>query len=223
MRTAARRAQVHIATADTKVVERGKGDGVFINTSGIGAVSPTMTVGPTQVRPGDAIIVSGDLGRHGMAILGVRKGLEFESAIESDCAPLSGLVAALDAGGLEVHCMRDLTRGGLVSALVEIARAAELDIVIEDGDIPVSGPVRAGCELLGLDPLYMANEGRMVAFVAAADTRRALDILRVDPLAADAARIGVVGGRGGRVTLRTRLGTERILDMQSGEQLPRIC
>jgi hydrogenase expression/formation protein HypE len=205
------------------VVDRGSGDGVFINTAGLGVVAAGVHIGPERVQPGDAVIVSGDLGRHGMAILSVRQGLSFDSQIVSDCAALADLVHALIDAAVPVHCLRDLTRGGLATAIVEIARAAGLDIELCEPDVPVAGNVRAACELLGLDPFYVANEGRMVIMVPEAHAGRALDILRRHPLGAGAARVGRVAERGGRVTLRTALGTRRVLDMLSGEQLPRIC
>jgi hydrogenase expression/formation protein HypE len=223
MRAAAEHARVHIVTGDTKVVDRGSGDGVFINTAGLGVVAADVHIGPERVQPGDAVIVSGDLGRHGMAILSVRQGLSFDSQIVSDCAALADLVHALIDAAVPVHCLRDLTRGGLATAIVEIARAAGLDIELCEPDVPVAGNVRAACELLGLDPFYVANEGRMVVMVPEAHAGRALDILRRHPLGAGAARVGRVAERGGRVTLRTALGTRRVLDMLSGEQLPRIC
>ena len=165
-------------TGDTKVVDRGKGDGVFINTAGIGVVVAPRPIAPASVRPGDAVLVSGDLGRHGMAIMAVREDLSFESAIESDCAPLVDPVMALFDDGIDVHCLRDLTRGGLASALVEIAEASGLRSPSRRRAIPVREDVRGACEILGFDPLYVANEGRFVAFVAAADAERALDRLQ---------------------------------------------
>lgn len=217
-------AGVRIVTGDTKVVDRGHGDGVYLNTAGIGLVDADVSIGPGEVRPGDAVIVSGDLGRHGVAILARREGLEFGCPIESDCAALHGLVAGLLRCGAGVHCLRDLTRGGLASALVEIAEAAGLGVEIDEAAVPVAEPVRGACELLGMDPLHMANEGRMVAFVAAGDADAALRALRAHPLGEGAAIVGRVNeGSAGRVTLVSRIGARRILDMLSGEQLPRIC
>jgi hydrogenase expression/formation protein HypE len=224
MRTAAERAGVQLVTGDTKVVDKGKGDGVFINTAGIGIVETELEIGPASVRAGDAIVVSGDLGPHGIAILSVREGLEFEAAIESDTAPLWKPVEALLQAGIELHCLRDLTRGGLSSALNEIATAARVGMQISESAVPVREAVRGACEILGLDPLYVANEGRLVAFVAEHDANRALALLRGFSVCQDAARIGsVVEAHAGTVTLESRIGGHRVLDMLSGEQLPRIC
>ncbi|MBN1586381.1 MAG: hydrogenase expression/formation protein HypE, partial [Candidatus Omnitrophica bacterium] len=213
MRAAAAACGVRIVTGDTKVVDRGKGDGVFINTAGIGARENALAIGPAQVRPGDSVIVSGDLGRHGMAIMAMREGLSFESALESDCAPLVEPVAALLNAGVPVHCMRDLTRGGLASALVEIAEASKMQISIRESELPVCAEVQGACELLGLDPMYVANEGRFAAFVPAAEAGRALEILRSHPVSAGAVPIGeVVKGRpAGLVTLVSHIGAGRIV------------
>jgi hydrogenase expression/formation protein HypE len=224
MQDAAREAGVQFVTGDTKVVDRGKGDGIFINTAGVGMVVEGSNVLPTAVRPGDAILLSGDIGRHGMAIMAVREGLEFETTIESDCAPLAALVMSLFDAGIEVHCLRDLTRGGLASGLVEIAEGAKLTLQIDERSIPVDEQVHAACEILGLDPLYVANEGRFVALVAPADAARALELMRAHPAGQQAALIGHVMKEGeGLVTMRSQLGANRIVDMLSGEQLPRIC
>ena len=225
MSAAARQAGASIVTGDTKVVDRGKADGLFITTAGVGVVEHDVRIAPQSVRPGDAVLISGDIGRHGMAIMAVREGLEFESAIESDSAPLAGPVLSLLDAGVEVHCLRDLTRGGLASALKEIAEAAQAGIAVEEARIPVRGDVQAACEILGFDPLYVANEGRFVAFVAPQDAPRALDILRAHPLSAGAQVIGSVDGAGrpGAVTMKSRIGATRIVVMLSGEQLPRIC
>jgi hydrogenase expression/formation protein HypE len=224
MRRAADAAGVQIVTGDTKVVDKGKGDGLFINTAGLGVREHPAAIGPTQVRPGDAVLLSGDVGRHGMAIMSVREGLAFEGAIESDCAPLVAPVLALLDAGIAVHCLRDLTRGGLCAALNEIAAAGRVQVHIEEAAVPVVEPVRGACEILGLDPLSVANEGRFVAFVAAADANRAIEILRGHPVCANAVRIGTVRADSpGLVTLRSQIGAERILDLLSGEQLPRIC
>ncbi len=224
MRDAAQRCGVPIITGDTKVVDKGKGDGLFINTSGIGVIEHPMNIAPQAVQPGDAVIVSGDLGRHGMAIMAVREGLQFESTIESDSAPVHEPVLALLKAGIEIHCLRDLTRGGLASALNEIAEAAGVRIAIEEKLIPVREDVHAACEMLGLEPLQVANEGRFVAFVPAPAAEKALAILRAYEVAAGATRIGTVTDKGNPlVVLKSRIGASRILDMPSGEQLPRIC
>jgi hydrogenase expression/formation protein HypE len=224
MRDAARAAGVEIVTGDTKVVDRGKGDGVFVNTAGIGLVGHDRRIEPSSVQPGDAVLLSGDIGRHGMAIMAVREGLEFESAIESDCAPVASPVLDLLAAGLDVHCLRDLTRGGLASGLNEIAQAAGVSIALEERHVPVREDVRGACEILGFDPLYVANEGRFVAFVPGQEADRALTILRRHEVSVGAVAIGRVGGgSAGLVTARSVLGASRIVDMLSGEQLPRIC
>ncbi len=224
MQAAAAGAGVVLVTGDTKVVDRGKGDGLYINTAGIGVVEHALQIGPASVRPGDAILLSGDIGRHGIAIMAVREGLEFESVVESDCAPLAPPVADLLSAGIEVHCLRDLTRGGLASALVEIADTARLHLQIEERSIPARDDVRAACEILGLDPLYVANEGRFAAFVTPGDAERALDILRAHPVCREATPIGTVAAaERGLVTMKSAIGATRIVDLLSGEQLPRIC
>jgi hydrogenase expression/formation protein HypE len=224
MRQAAAQVGVHVVTGDTKVVDRGKGDGVFINTAGIGIVEHPLTIGPAAVRPGDAIILSGDIGRHGIAIMASREGLEFESTIESDCAPLVAPVLDLIAAGIDVHCLRDLTRGGLASALNEIASARGCSIAIDERAVAVREDVQGACELLGFDPLYVANEGRFVAFVPREQAARAVDVLRRHDVSSGAIVIGAVGEDPSKlVTMKTRIGTSRVVDMLSGEQLPRIC
>jgi hydrogenase expression/formation protein HypE len=224
MRLAAANAGVEVATGDTKVVDRGKGDQLFINTAGIGLLEPGVRITPARVQAGDALILSGDVGRHGMAIMSVREGLAFETPIESDCAPLWGPVAALLASGAELHCLRDLTRGGLSSALNEVAASAGVQLDVEEAAVPVSDNVRGACELLGLDPLYVANEGRFVAWVPSAQAEAAVQTLRAVAGLTSATIIGRVStGTPGLVTLRSRIGTRRILDRLSGEQLPRIC
>jgi hydrogenase expression/formation protein HypE len=224
MRDAAQKCGVQIVTGDTKVVDKGKGDGLFINTAGIGVIEHGQKIGPQNVRSGDAVIVSGDLGRHGMAIMAVREGLQFECTIESDSAPVHEPVLQLVKSGIEIHCLRDLTRGGLASALNEIAEAAGVKIAIDEKSVPVREDVHAACEMLGLDPLHVANEGRFVAFVPAHDAERALHVLRGCGISAGAARIGIVAESGAPlVTLKSSIGATRILDMPSGEQLPRIC
>jgi hydrogenase expression/formation protein HypE len=224
MRDAANRCGVAIITGDTKVVNRGKGDGVFINTSGIGVIEHEQTLLPRRVRPGDAVLVSGDLGRHGMAIMAVREGLEFESPIVSDSASVADAVLDLLANGIEIHCLRDLTRGGLASAVNEIAEAAAVGMELDEPMIPVNEAVHGACEMLGLDPLHVANEGRFVAFVPERDSARALEILRRHEVSGSAVRIGRVVDQPERVvTLKSAIGARRILDMPAGEQLPRIC
>ena len=224
MAAAATRCGVQIITGDTKVVDKGKGDGVFLNTAGIGIVEHNLNIAPPSVRPGDAVLVSGDLGRHGMAIMAVREGLQFESAIESDSAPVHEIVRELLKAGIEIHCLRDLTRGGLASALNEIAEAARVRIEIVEKSVPVREDVHAACEMLGLDPLHVACEGRFVAFVAAGDADRALSIMQGHALGVGSAAIGrVAESSAPLVTLKSAIGASRILDMPSGEQLPRIC
>jgi hydrogenase expression/formation protein HypE len=224
MQKAAAAAGVQLVTGDTKVVDKGKGDGLFINTAGLGVLEHNVTIAPGHVQRGDVLLLSGDVGRHGVAIMSVREGLQFESPIESDCAPLADLVMRLLDAGIEVHCLRDLTRGGLASALNEIASAARVQIDIDESAIPVCEPVRGACEILGLDPLYVANEGRFVAFVASRDLPNALEVLHGHPLGADAEFIGTVtAGSPGLVTMKSKIGAQRILDLLSGEQLPRIC
>jgi hydrogenase expression/formation protein HypE len=224
MQQAAQAAGVQIITGDTKVVDKGKGDGLFINTAGIGIIEHQLKIAPQSVQPGDAILVNGDLGRHGMAIMAVREGLEFESSIESDSAPLAEPVLKLIRAGIQVHCLRDCTRGGLTSVLNEIAEAAGFTLHVEETFIPVREDVRGACEILGLDPLQVACEGRFAAFVPERDADRALEILRADSNAAGACRIGRVSDQHSpRVLFKSAIGTQRILDMPTGEQLPRIC
>ena len=224
MQEAARKAGVQIITGDTKVVDKGKGDGLFLNTTGIGIVEHSLKIAPKSLRPGDVILVSGDVGRHGMAIMAVREGLEFESVIQSDSAPLADDVLQLLGAGIEVHCLRDLTRGGLTSVLNEIAEAANLSLQVEEKLIPVREDVRAACEILGLDPFQVACEGRFAAFVAERDADRALQILSKMPTSAGAAIIGRVSDqKAPKVLLKSVIGPQRILDMASGEQLPRSC
>jgi len=224
MAQAARRAGIDIVTGDTKVVEHGKGDGIFINTAGLGAIAHDRRIGPASVKSGDVILLSGDLGRHGIAVLAARAELALESSVESDCAPLAAPVQALLDSGAEVHCLRDLTRGGLASAVIEVAETSRIDARLDERSIAVSDPVRSACELLGFDPLYVANEGRFAAWVAARDASRALAALQALPETRAAAIIGTMTGPGnGAVTIRGALGLERAIDMLSGEQLPRIC
>lgn len=224
MTEAANKCGVQIVTGDTKVVDKGKGDLVFINTAGIGIVEHSLDIVPRSVRPGDAIIVSGDLGRHGIAIMAVREGLEFETTIESDSAPVSHVVMDMLAEGITIHCLRDLTRGGLASALNEIAQASEFGISVQETAVPVREDVQGACEILGFDPLYVANEGRFVAFVPAEEAERALAVMKRHDVSSESAIIGkVTDERTTIVSMTSRIGAARILDMLSGEQLPRIC
>jgi hydrogenase expression/formation protein HypE len=224
MSEAAKGCGVQLVTGDTKVVDRGKGDGIFINTAGIGIIEHGLTIAPQSVRPGDAVLLSGDIGRHGIAVMSAREALTFESTITSDSAPLAEPVQILLRAGVEIHCLRDLTRGGLTSALVEIAEASGLEIDTDETAIPVRADVQSACEILGLDPLYVANEGRFVAFVPESQATRAVELLRAHPLGRAASAIGETkNGSAARVVMKTALGTERVLDLLSGEQLPRIC
>ncbi len=224
MAAAARLARVPIVAGDTKVVERGKADGLYVNTTGVGLLHPHCRPGPRGARPGDVVIVSGAVGRHGMAIMAAREGLEFESTITSDSACLVPLVERLAACGASVHAMRDPTRGGVASALNEIAAASGVEVVLDEDALPVPENVRAACEMLGLDPLYVANEGILLAIVPGADAPRALDALRSHELGAGAVTIArVTDAPAARVVLRTTLGSSRIVDLLPGDQLPRIC
>jgi hydrogenase expression/formation protein HypE len=224
MRDAARAAGVRLVTGDTKVVDRGLADGLYVNTAGIGEVVARSPIAPASVRPGDVVIVSGDIGRHGMAVMAARENLGFEPAIDSDCASVAAPVLALIEAGVELRCLRDPTRGGLASALVEIAEAARVAIAIDETAVPVREDVTAACELLGLDPLHVACEGRFVAVLAGSDRDRALAILRGCEVSAGAVVVGeVAGAPPGRLSCRGPLGVERVVDMLSGEQLPRIC
>lgn len=224
MKRAAEEAGVQLVTGDTKVVDKGKGDEVFINTAGVGIIEHDLTIAPASVQEGDVVLLNGDIGRHGIAVMAVREGLEFESAIESDCSPLADLVMKLLDAGVRVRCMRDLTRGGLASALIEIAEAANVHINIDESVIPVREDVQGACEILGFDPLYLANEGRFVAFVAASDADRALGLMTAHASGSGACVVGrVTEDAPAMVTMRSRIGATRIVDMFSGEQLPRIC
>lgn len=225
MAEAAKTAGVRIVTGDTKVVERGHGDGCYINTAGVGVVRPGINVGPHRAQPGDAILVSGTMGDHGMAIMSVREGLEFESPIRSDCAALNGMIAeVLTAAGDAVHAMRDPTRGGLASTLNEIASSSNIGVEIDETRMPVRLEVQSACELLGLDPVYVANEGKAVFFVAPQAADRVLEVLRAHPLGREASRIGHVTEQHKRMLVaRTAMGANRVIPTQIGEQLPRIC
>ncbi len=222
MRTAADVANVAIVTGDTKVVERGRGNGLYINTTGIGVLEHNHVIAPDQVKSDDVVILSRDIGRHGMAVMGSREGLSFESDIKSDCAPLSAYVQDILQAGIIPHCLRDATRGGVAAVLNEIATASKLQIDIRENAIPVDEAVRGACEILGFDPLHIANEGCFVAFIAPQEQDSVLDILhRYNP---QAAIIGTVAdNKPGLVTLETPIGGRRILDMPAGEILPRIC
>ncbi len=221
MAAAARACELTIVTGDTKVVERGKADGIFLTTSGIGVVEAPAPIDPTAIQPGDQLLVSGDLGRHGVAILAARHGLALQPPLLSDCAPLWPQVRALLEAGVAIHCLRDLTRGGLASALQELAEAARVELAIEEGRLPVLEAVARTCELLGFEPLHLANEGRFVAVVPPSARDQAQSLLA----ASGGAWIGSVrsASKGARVLLTTALGTERLLVPVSGELLPRIC
>lgn len=225
MGRAARAAGVPLVAGDTKVVERGKADGLYICTTGLGVLAAGFRPAPDAARAGDAVLVSGPIARHGMAIMAAREGLQFEAAIESDTACLVPLVQALRAtAGEAVRVLRDPTRGGVASAVNEIAAASGVGVVLEQRALPVPGPVEAACEMLGLDPLYVANEGVLVAFVAPERAEAALEALRAHPLGAGATRIGtVVADHPGLVVMRTAIGGSRVVDLLPGDQLPRIC
>lgn len=225
MQQTAEQAGVAIVTGDTKVVEHGKGDGLYINTAGIGVVQHPLSIRPQGVQAGDAVIISNDLGRHGIAIMQEREGFDFGTQIESDCAVLSELVQNLLDAGIEIHCMRDLTRGGLVSALIEIADASGSQIEINELHIPVCDTVVSACEILGFDPMYIANEGCFVLFVPEPQAEKAVSCLKQHELGLQACSIGTVQKVKDQsiVTLKTTLGISRVLDLNSGEQLPRIC
>lgn len=224
MAVTAHQAGVSIVTGDIKVVEWGKADGLYINTSGIGLLETERWLHPGSLRPGDAILLNGDVGRHGIAVMAKRNQLAFEPPLESDCADLSGLIHSLLTRGMPIHCLRDLTRGGLATALIELAGESGLAMELEEAAIPVSAAVEGACELLGLDPLFVANEGRFVLCLPEAHADDCLARMRAHPLGANACRIGrIVATPDRRVLLQTRLGTARRLLLPSGEQLPRIC
>jgi hydrogenase expression/formation protein HypE len=222
---AAQAVGVSVVTGDTKVVERGKGDGIYINTAGIGLIPPGVDIAPRRAQPGDVVLINGPIAQHGIAIMSVREGLAFETAVESDSAPLHDLVASiLAAAGQRVHVLRDPTRGGVSSALNEIAAQARVGIRLVEAAIPIGDEVRGACEILGLDPLYVANEGKCLAIVARDAADAVLAAMRTHPLGRDAAVIGeVIADHPGKVLMRSRIGGQRIVDMLSGEQLPRIC
>ncbi len=224
MREAADAAGAQLVTGDTKVVDRGKADKIFINTSGIGLVRAGVNIHPARAQPGDKIIVSGEIAVHGIAIMSVREGLEFETEIASDTAALHELVRDILAAAPDIHVLRDPTRGGVTSALTEIAQTAKVGMLLEEAAIPISEEVKGACEILGLDPLYVANEGKLLAIVSASDSERVLATMSNHSLGNKAAIIGeVVPEHPGFVTMKTRVGGTRVVDMLSGEQLPRIC
>ncbi len=224
MGAAARRVGVQLVTGDTKVVERGHGDGVYVNTAGIGLVPAGVDIGPHRARPGDVVIVSGEIGLHGIAVMSVREGLEFGTELRSDTAPLNDLVAAMLAVATDLHVLRDPTRGGLAASMCEIAETAEVGIEFVERSVPVPDAVRAACGFLGLDPIHVANEGKLVAIVAAADAEAVLAAMRATEVGAASAIIGsVTDAHPGTVVARTGLGATRVVDRPLGEQLPRIC
>jgi hydrogenase expression/formation protein HypE len=224
MREAADEAGVTLVTGDTKVVDRGKADKIFINTAGIGVVPANVNIHPKRARAGDRIIISGPIAVHGIAIMSVREGLEFETEIASDSAALNGLVEAIFATGKDVHVLRDPTRGGVTSALSEISQGADVGMVLDEARIPIDEEVKGACEILGLDPLYVANEGKLIAIVPGDAADAVLAAMRAHPLGGEAAIIGeVVDDHPGFVLMKTRIGGKRVVDMLSGEQLPRIC
>jgi hydrogenase expression/formation protein HypE len=224
MQRTAEEAGVKVATGDTKVVNHGAADGVFINTAGIGLIAPGISISGSHARPGDQVLVSGTVGDHGVAILSAREGLQFSTALESDCAPLNHLVAGMISASPEIRCLRDPTRGGLASTLNELARQSGVGIWVEETRIPVKEEVRGACELLGFEPWHLANEGKLVAIVSAASAETVLRAMRAHPLGRDAVRIGEVRDeQPGKVLMRTSIGSTRILDMLVGEPLPRIC
>jgi hydrogenase expression/formation protein HypE len=225
MQHAAQQAGVLIVTGDTKVVDHGSGDGVYINTAGIGLIGENVNVLPANIQVGDSIIINSDIARHGIAIMLEREGMNFDSSITSDCADLSGLVQELLQAGITIHCMRDLTRGGLASCLIELAATSQHAIEINEAALPFHQDVNSACEILGFDPLYIANEGCFALFVPEAQTEQALSALHRHPLGQQACLIGKVTAAHpkGAVTLQTAMGISRVLDLLSGEQLPRIC
>ena len=224
MADAARAAGVQVVAGDTKVVEQGHGDGIYINTTGVGVVMDGVEVGPERAQPGDVVILSGTVGDHGIAVMSKREGLEFETDLVSDSASLNGMVEELLHAVPNVHCLRDPTRGGLAAALNELAGTSGVGIEIDEAAVPVRPAVSAACEMLGFDPLTVANEGKLIAIVPADEAEQALEAIQAHPLGADAARIGqVTEEHPGMVLARTGIGGRRIVDMPLGELLPRIC
>jgi hydrogenase expression/formation protein HypE len=215
---------VELVAGDTKVVNKGHGDGLYINTTGIGIIPPGVNIAPNRATAGDVVLVNGTLGDHGMAIMSVREGLEFETEIKSDTSPLNGLVEEMLEVTKEIHCLRDATRGGLAAALNELAGASQIGIEIEENLVPIRPDVQSACEMLGLDPLYTANEGKLVAIVPAEKSDAILKVMQAHPLGKDARMIGkVVDEHPGRVVTKTRIGGTRVIDLPAGELLPRIC
>jgi hydrogenase expression/formation protein HypE len=224
MAHACEKAGVQIATGDTKVVNKGHGDGIYINTSGIGVIPPGVNIAAQNAKPGDVVLVSGTMGDHGMAIMSVREGLQFESQIQSDTAPLNGLVAQMLAVSQEIHCLRDATRGGLSAVLNELAVASNVGIEFDETAVPIRPAVNAACEMLGLDPFYIANEGKLVAFVPAAHADKILEVMKNNKYGKEAAIIGrVTEEHPGMVVANTAIGGSRVVDLPAGELLPRIC
>ena len=224
MAQAAKKADVSLVTGDTKVVEKGKADGLFINTSGIGRVYPGLSISPKNASKGDMILINGNIAEHGMAILTKRKGISFETDISSDSAPLNGLIEEIIKAAIPLKVLRDPTRGGLASTLNEIAQAAKVEIILEENAIPITEPVKTACALLGLDPLLVANEGKFLAFVEEAYSEKLLHIMKNHPLGLNSSIIGQVGEKNNsKVIIKTSLGTTRIVDMPTGGLLPRIC
>jgi len=222
MADAAREAGVLVVSGDTKVVERGRGDGLYVNTAGVGVIEHNLTIAPDQIQPGDVVILSGDIGRHGVAVLAARGELAFEIPIESDCAPLWRYVESLLNAGVEPHCLRDLTRGGLATAIVELC-GKTFDFRVIESAVSIAEEVRGACELLGMDPLYVANEGRFIAIIPPHQCELALATLKQSGCPSAAVIGEAVGDGQGRVWLQTLMGIERTLEMLSGEQAPRIC
>ena len=224
MGAAARRAGVTLVTGDTKVVDKGHGDGVYINTSGFGIIPAGVHPAPDRARPGDLVLISGQIGVHGVAIMSVREGLEFGAPVVSDTAPLNGLVTAMLDVWPDIHVLRDPTRGGVASSLNEIAAQSGVGIVLEESRLPIPPAVAAACDILGMDPLYVANEGKLIAILPASEAEAILETMRRHPLGAEAAIIGqVTDEHPGVLVTRTAIGGRRVVDMQVGEQLPRIC
>jgi hydrogenase expression/formation protein HypE len=224
MRRACAEAHVELVTGDTKVVDRGKGDQVFITTSGIGLVPAGINLSIRNARPGDVVLVSGTVGDHGIAIMSVRAGIEFETTLESDSAPLADLVRVMLAACPGIRCMRDPTRGGLSSALNELADASGVGVKLDEASIPMRAEVRSACDMLGLDPLYVANEGKLIAVAPPGSADKVLAAMRAHPLGTNSAKIGTISDdHAGMVVLRTLVGGERVVTMLTGEQLPRIC